>query len=111
MSQGMHHLHLRKRLYKNLEQFPHPKTLVRWFDYAMYAIAIVAPVVLLPQVYQLFVYQSAEGLSLATWLLLGTVNLLWSFYGLVHRERLIFLSNFLIAVLDAVIVCGILLYR
>ncbi len=84
---------------------------MRVFDYLMYGVSIIGPAVLLPQAYQLFAYRDAEGLSLATWLLLGTINLLWSIYGLIHRERLIFLSSFLIAVLDAVIVCGILLYR
>ena len=106
----MHHLHVRKRIYTSLEQFPHPKASIRMFDYLMYAVGLLAPLALLPQVIHLFVYQNAAGLSLPTWCALGVINLLWAIYGDIHKDRLIFLSNTLIAGLDAAMVVGILWY-
>ncbi|KKW09416.1 MAG: hypothetical protein UY47_C0017G0003 [Parcubacteria group bacterium GW2011_GWB1_49_7] len=111
MSNGLHHLHTRKRLYKNLERYPHPSALKRTLDHAMYFVAIITPLVLLPQVLQVFTTKDAGGLSLQTWFLLGCINILWILYGLVHREPPIYVSNFLVGILNFAVVYGIFLYR
>jgi len=111
MNGGLHHLHLRKRIYKNFEEFPNQKKVKRVFDYIMYGVSICAPIVLLPQVYQIYASGSVAGLSFSTWALFVGINLLWTAYGLIHRERLIVLSNFLMAILNFVVVCQIVFYN
>jgi uncharacterized protein with PQ loop repeat len=111
MNLGLDHLHLRKRVYNNLEEYPHPEKLKRWFDRFMYAIGVVAPLALLPQVIQLYFYRSAAGLSPLTWILLGIINAMWATYGALHRENPILIANAGMATLDFVIVVGIFLFR
>ena len=111
MSDGLHHLHLRKRLYKNLENYPHPQFLKRALDRMMFGVAFVAPVVLMPQVIQLYTSKSAEGLSLPTWFLLGAINFLWALYGFVHKEKPVVISSFFMGILNMSIAVGIVLYR
>jgi len=100
MNFGLHHLSKRSR-----------KMTRSWFDYFMYAIAMATPLVLLPQVLQLFTNKTVAGLSIETWFLLGCLNFFWILYGLVHREPPIYIGNFLVGILNFTIVYGIFLYR
>ena len=100
MNFGLHHLSKRSR-----------KMTRSWFDYFMYTIAMVTPLVLLPQVLQLFTNKSVAGLSIETWFLLGCLNVVWILYGLVHREPPIYIGNFLVGILNFTVVYGIILYR
>jgi len=111
MNYGFHHLHVRKRIYKNLEKYPQSNRFKRWLDYFMYFVAVLTPLVLLPQVFQLFADKTAAGLSIETWFLLGCLNVFWILYGLVHREPPIYIGNFLVGILNFVVVYGIILYR
>lgn len=80
-------------------------------DIIIYPVAVLAPVALLPQVVQLYVTKDASSLALPTWLVLGLLNLVWFYYGLVHKERPIIITNAMLAVLNFAVVVGILLYR
>ncbi len=83
----------------------------RFFDFLMYGIGVMAPLALLPQVIHVYSYKDAAGLSLTTWLLLGTINTLWVVYGWLHRAYPILLANLGMALLNFIIVVGIFLYR
>src|SRR6185503_3802547 len=110
MEGGLHHLLARKKGLTTLESYPHPNRSMRVFDKFMYIIALLAPLALLPQVFHLFEYKSVDGLSLTTWFLLGSMNMFWSMYGILHKEWQIFISNILVGLLSYVVVIGILLY-
>jgi uncharacterized protein with PQ loop repeat len=111
MNLGSDHLELRKRLYKNLEPYPHPEKLKRYFDRTMFVIGSCAPLALLPQVSQVYVEHHVAGLSIITWCLLGIINTLWAIYGFLHKEKPILIANVGMAFLDFSIVVGILLFR
>src|SRR5262249_25603819 len=106
-----HHLHVRKRLWKNLERYPHPNLFKRAFDYLVYCVALFTPLVLLPQVLQVFETKSVAGLSISTWFLFGMIAVVWTTYGIIHKEWPIIISNILMAFLDFIVVVGILMYR
>ncbi len=108
---SFHHVHIRKRIYKNLEKYPNPRFFKRVLDYVMYFVAVAAPLALLPQVLQLFETRDVSSLSLPTWTLLCCINLIWTLYGLVHKEVPITIANGLMAILNGTVVYGILLYR
>lgn len=107
----LHHLHVRKRIYKNLEKYPNKNWFKRALDYVMYGVAIATPIALFPQVFRLFTYQDAAGLSIITWSMLGCINILWIVYGIVHKERPILIANVLVGILNWALIYGILLYR
>jgi len=77
----------------------------------IYPIAFVAPLALVPQVWQLYATQDATSLALSTWLVLGFLNLLWIFYAWVHRERPVMITNVMFGFLNFAIAFGVILFR
>jgi uncharacterized protein with PQ loop repeat len=80
-------------------------------DLLVYPAAIIAPLALVPQVLTLYVSQNAQGLALFTWVVLALVNIVWIYYGRVHNERPIVLTNAASLVLNFTIALGVLLYK
>ncbi|MDB5245576.1 MAG: hypothetical protein JWN90_681 [Parcubacteria group bacterium] len=110
MNIGTYHLHLRKRVYTDKEPYPHTDRTRRYFDILMYGVSIAAPFALLPQVIHIYLYRTADGLSLSTWALLGLINLLWVGYGVLHRANPIIITNFGMMILNFAIVVGIFMF-
>jgi len=109
--EGMHHLHLRKRMYKKLEPYPHPVAWKRFLDYFMYVVAVIAPIALVPQVWSVYATKNVSGLVVAPWILLGAMHILWAFYGTIHRELPLVVTSVLFACMNFSLLLGILLYR
>ena len=107
---GFHHLRARARKTHGLETFPSRNAAKRLLDYLMYAVGILAPLALVPQILQLYTSKSSVGLSLPTWSLLIVFNVLWAVYALVHKDKHILFANFMMALFNTSIVVGILLY-
>jgi uncharacterized protein with PQ loop repeat len=102
MSLGFKHLRKRTKPNKNFN---------KGLDVVMYCVAIISPLAVLPQVYEVFSTKSAGSLSLPTWLTLACINLVWVFYGIYHHDKPITVTNVLVAIVDFSVVAGILLYR
>ncbi len=109
-NQGEHHLHVRKRVYKNLDPFPHPKALTRFLDRTMVFIATAGPIATLPQVFDVFYTKSVAGLSLTTWSLWTILSVVWLMYGILHKEPPIIVSNILYIILQGLVVAAIVIY-
>jgi len=107
---GLHHLSLRKRLAKGLEPYPSRDVLKRALDHLMFFVAFFVPVALLPQVFQIYIHHSAAGLSIYTWSALTVANILWAFYGYVHKDKPILIANILITILNFSVVVGIVMF-
>ena len=65
---GQHHLISRIRLYKNLAIFPHKDKLKNFVDRLIYLMATVMPIFTLTQVFKIWYYQNAAGVSLIAWI-------------------------------------------
>jgi uncharacterized protein with PQ loop repeat len=111
MNSGQDHLLLRRRLYKKLEQYPHPQKAKRIFDNIMFGGSIVGPLLVLPQIVQVWSYHAVQGVSVVTWGLLGVGSVLWFIYGLIHDEKPLMLCNALLVICDFLVVLGVLMNR
>ena len=98
-------------MYTKLEPYPHPVAWKRYFDYLMYAVAIVAPIALLPQVLSVYSTKNVSGLVVFPWIFLGCMHILWVFYGTIHRELPLVLTSIFFALMNFSLLVGILLYR
>ena len=107
---GRHHLDLRQRASRTLAPYPHPDALKRGLDRVMMVVAIAGPLATLPQVYQVYATKDAIGLSPITWGLWTLLSMLWCFYGYVHKEWPIMVSNVIYIILQGAIVTAIVLY-
>lgn len=76
----------------------------------MYGVGLFAPIALLPQIVQIYSTKSGEGLSLATWVMLAVMNLLWALYASVHKDKQLLFANVLVGLCNVTIVAGPLMY-
>ncbi len=99
---GLHHLQERKASRKLRE--------MSFIDRAIYLLAIGGPLVMIPQVAEVWVHHNAAGISVPTWMGFGIINLVWICYGAKHRENPIIISNALYAVLNFGVALGAIFY-
>ncbi len=112
MSLGVRHVARRQQKARRAKGFPTKASVLKdALDILIYPIAVVGPLALLPQVIKLYITRDADGLALSTWLILGLFNLVWLYYGAVHKERPIVITNLILAVCNFAIVFGILIFR
>lgn len=109
-SNGLHHISKRKRVHKNLEEYPHPKRWIRWLDRILMLVAILGPVSALPQVIKIFLEKSAQGVSFVSWFLWLVLGVPWLIYGFVHKEKPIILAYTLWTFMHSAVILGIILY-
>ncbi len=83
----------------------------KFFDKVMYIGSLFGPFVLIPQIIQVWINQDASGISIITWALLAGGSFMWFVYGLLHDEKPLVLTNFILLICDLVIIVGVLLYR
>jgi uncharacterized protein with PQ loop repeat len=76
-------------------------------DKLIYPIGLIAPIMTIPQVLEVWSNKSG-GVAVCTWAGYMFVSFFWILYGLHHKEKPIVLINFLMFVLDAFIVYGVL---
>jgi uncharacterized protein with PQ loop repeat len=82
-----------------------------FYDKVMYVVAIFSPLVLVPQVAEIWMNKNAVGISLPTWIGLGIVSVMWLIYGVKHRAVPIIISNSLVTLINIAVALGALLYQ
>ncbi|MBW2981031.1 hypothetical protein KY360_06465 [Candidatus Woesearchaeota archaeon] len=110
---GIQHLRKRKELgkfQKNLEKFPHPHVKIRSLDNMLLVVAVIGPLVNLPQVIKIFSLKNATGVSAVTFSLFALFDIPWIVYGLVHKQKPIIISYTLWLITNLVVVVGTLVY-
>jgi len=108
--QGMHHLNIRKRIHEKHEEFPSPVKKIRYLDRIIYIVGILGPVMSLPQILKIFLLKNADGVSFLTYSTLTVFSCVWLWYGMVHKEKPIIVTNILWIISEIVIVVGVLIY-
>ena len=85
---------------------------VQRYEGAMIVIGIVGPFATLPQLVKLYLTHShhASGQSLTTWAMYMILSCLWFIYGVVTRKKAIYLGNGLSAVMNFLMVLGIMIH-
>jgi uncharacterized protein with PQ loop repeat len=107
---GIHHIHQRKRVHHKLESYPHQNKWVRFLDKFLIVIAVVGPLIALPQIFQIFAIKSAEGVSSLSWGLYALFNIPWFIYGVVHKDKPITIAYSLSFIANLTVLVGSLIY-
>ncbi len=110
---GLHHVGQRKRATrgKKTNKHPQPDKLKSAVDHSIYAVAMLGPVMTLPQISNVWVGRDTSGLSLVSWTAYTLVAVFWVFYGMLHRDKPIVVVNFFSILVNAVVVLGIFIFR
>lgn len=110
MSLSLHHLHKRKRIHQKNETYPHPDSHKRFVDRLVYVAGIIVPFLTLQQSYLIHSTRNAEGVSLISFTGFACMNLIWLWYGMIHKEKPIIFMYLLLVAFNSSIVAGILMY-
>ena len=71
-------------------------------DKFMYVIALIAPVMTIPQLIDVL-QGNTKGVSPLTWGAYAFVSALWCIYGIFHKDKPLILTQFLLLILDGAI--------
>lgn len=110
MKGAEHHLHMRRFGYEGLPPYPNQKRLIRIVDRVVFLVGVVGPFFSLPQVFKIWESGETMGLSIETWVAYFVFSIVWFIYGIAHREAPIIISNGIYAVINFLIVLGIILF-
>ena len=110
MNISSHHQSLRKRIYTNLEDFPHPNYWKRFLDKLIFVVGALGPLATIPQVYTIFAHHNSSGVSVFSWAAYVLFDGIWLVYGIVHKEKVLIFTNILWVIICALVVAGALKY-
>ena len=74
------------------------------------AAAIIEPLFTLPQAYIIFRNQDASDISLTTWIGFNVLTLIWIWYSIVNKEKIVLIYQGLYFILNTTIIIGALIY-
>jgi uncharacterized protein with PQ loop repeat len=111
MKKELVHIEMRKRLHKGLDSYPHQNKWVRALDNFLIFVAIVGPLMNIPQIFKVFYFQEVSGISLISWSMYTFFDIPWIIYGIVHKEKPIVTAYILWFLTNLLVVIGTLLYR
>lgn len=110
----VHHISMRKRRHAkkkdDLHPYPHPEKKMRMLDSLVLVVAIAAPVMFIPQIYEIFMSKNASGVNPYSFAASAVLAIPWTIYGVVHREKVIVVSSVLVIIVDIIISAGAMLY-
>lgn len=106
MDAPWHHIRARK---KHLHLSEATK-ITRFIDVVIYFVAIAAPLMTIPQVWEVWINKNVNGVSLATWVAYLSGSIFWLIYGVIHREKPIICTQILWISFQAMVVIGLFLY-
>lgn len=107
------HIHLRqraRRLHAVRHAYPSSNRSIRLLDGIMYGAGVVAPLVSIPQLLEIYKNHNAAGISVLTWSGYTLLSVLWLTYGVVHREQPIIVAHALWLLVNVLVVIGAILY-
>jgi uncharacterized protein with PQ loop repeat len=103
------HRHTQQKTRKALVVKKQAKPLL--VDRLVYLAAIVEPLFSLPQLYQVWHNRSAGSVSILSWLGFEVMTLIWLWYGIVHREKMILIYQGLFFIIDGSVLVGVLYFH
>ena len=110
-SQGMNHFYKRKHnILQRLKEYVKEDKLKDFMDKSIYIVAIVTPLLTIPQILLIWIEKDATNISLITWIGYFIAALFWLSYGIVHRAIPIILTNSLWIILKAFVIILTFIY-
>lgn len=110
MINGLHHKEIRKRIYRNLETYPHTNPFKNLLDKLVFLVGVFGPIFTIPQIYTIYSTKNSGGVSGLSWSFYFVSSLIWLIYGITHKEKALILTNILWIIINAVILLGIFIY-
>ena len=91
-------------------KLPNKSSKYRNLEYLVLAVAIVEPLSTVPQIVEVYQSQSAESLSLLSWLLFMAASVIWLVYGIRIKNAPLIASSVLWVSTELLLIGGIITY-
>lgn len=109
MASGMHHYHKRRRVSVEGKKDSGDR-LMNLIDKLIYFVAVLGPLVSVPQIWKIWVERNAAGVSVFTWCAFVVGAIIWLFYGFIHKEKPIIVANILWIIMEVLVIVGAVVY-
>lgn len=76
----------------------------------IFAAAIIEPLFTLPQAYIIFKNQNAADVSLTTWIGFNILTIIWIWYSIVNKEKVVLVYQGLYFIFNTLVIIGALIY-
>lgn len=86
------------------------KAKAKLVDRLIYFAAIIEPLFSLPQAYHIYSHQSAQDVSILSWIGFEFMTLIWVWYAITHREKMILVYQGLFLIIDGFVLVGAIIY-
>ena len=83
----------------------------RRIDKYTYLVAIVMPLMTLPQIYSIFTTKNADNVSLISWLAYTLFSFVWIIHGVTHNDKPIIIANILWVIMCGLVTIGVVIYN
>ncbi len=104
-----HHEKVKECMEKH--DLPPPASLKkRIFHRAVYFVALLGPIMSLPQLFKILFEKDVSGVSFISWASYFFISCFWIAYGVEHREPPIILTNVAWAVVSAAIAASLIMH-
>ena len=97
----MSHLYKKHHLKKS-----HSRRQRQLVDKLTLGAAIMGPLFTIPQVIKAYAPGDGGGISLTTWVAYDALSIIWIYYGIIHKERLIVVAQTLYLCAQTAVVIG-----
>lgn len=81
-----------------------------WIDKIIYIFGVAGPILTLPQVYKIWAYKTAGGVSAFSWGALAVSSVFWLVYGFIHKDKPIIFTYTLWVVINFLVMLGAIIY-
>jgi uncharacterized protein with PQ loop repeat len=104
------HKHKRRKIFKNLEPYPHPDKWKNLVDRLIYPMALFGIAFTIPQVFNIWIEKNAEGVSIYSWSAFLIISGFMFFYGVLHKEKPLMIVYLMWIIVHLMVVLGLLMY-
>lgn len=81
------------------------------FDHFMFFIALMGPIMTIPQVYDIYSTKKVAGFSTITWGAYAIFAVFWIIYSIIHKDKPILINSFAFLFLNTLVLIGIFLFQ
>jgi uncharacterized protein with PQ loop repeat len=90
---------------------PKPRSLVSGIDALAYIVSVLSLLFTADQIRIIWVEHDARGVSFLAWLFYAISAFVWLVYGLVHKDKVLIITNFLWVAFALAVVIGVVVYK
>ncbi|MEI6228833.1 MAG: hypothetical protein WCP11_02315 [Candidatus Saccharibacteria bacterium] len=73
-------------------------------------VAVIEPLITLPQAYIIFHNQDASDISLLSWIGYDLMTIIWVWYAWVNKEKVVFIYQALFFITNTLVIIGAIIY-